>query len=656
MNAYELFAAMDGIGDEILERSEIKRKSPRRYIRPSLIAACCVLVLSVLYAQLRYGILHPEPQVDPTQDTTADPMQVVDTPYYNDARYEYPQFDDTSYYSLYEVTHQQINAILPQPCPQWMAFEGEAMFGVDGRARTVIVGSLTSVEGTELALYLGTCDVGVRIKGEPVAYRCGQAEFLMSQTKDGDTEAYWILTARAEINATPVYVEMYASEEVLGAAKAVFEETLQWLGACAEDDLDLEKFSIDSDPWIWYLPYSREQFEQESGYGPLLPEEDPQVYSDMQIEWEKLDSGVSEKIAVDCYQGEKLVLEWNINFDLMMPGVYDRELLSDRSTYIKAQELTPEAVERIVKANTTLLGQSVFHAVDYERFILYVSARDVSAQWLYDQLIRIRDMQKDLSVYLPTGSYSETSRMFTETVFHGGLLNEMCVSVMEDQGRVLSWTVMDEELNQTTDNLIRAQDLTLGIMETYISAQGVGSIQVYFDDVVVAIESNGADVQWIYDQLIAVRERVGLNALKEFQEILHKPDLEGLTMKIWYTSPDIDTRFPWGAEDLKKYGELISADTQTLLDYVEYLKLLDPSLLLPSDAGDYVNARMCMEFETGDGETVLQILINGLHDSVFINGVQVECDSGIFDVIAPFAPKELRELWLLDQLSTGSVE
>ena len=76
MNAYELFAAMDGIGDEILERSEIKRKSPRRYIRPSLIAACCALVLSVLYAQLRYGILHPTPQVDPTQETTEIPRQV----------------------------------------------------------------------------------------------------------------------------------------------------------------------------------------------------------------------------------------------------------------------------------------------------------------------------------------------------------------------------------------------------------------------------------------------------------------------------------------------------------------------------------------------------------------------------------------------------
>jgi len=547
MNAYELFAAMDGIGDEILERSEIKRKSPRRYIRPSLIAACCALVLSVLYAQLRFGHLHPTPQVDPTQETTEIPRQVVNTPYYN-KEHNVLVAQELLYYTRHKLSEEEMAKVLPEKLAPWMQFSADAMaYHEDDREGIVRMEftTPTTLENVSLDVVLGRYQPSYGYGNDAVVYRCGQVDYILTLGDYTKTTHSWHFGAFAEIQGVPVYMEMRVPTDLLEAAKAVFEEALVCFSSYEENGLNIQIWSLEAFPDYyypsgWYIEFSRHHIERYTHYGIFLPEEDSKVFTSEEITW---DGGEISRIAVSCYKGKKLALEWNI---------YEGEQL----------------------------------------------------------------MQ------------------------YGGML-------FSDSGILYS----------DLDKCIAIQDLTLDTVQQYVK-DSHEYLCVQYDEVIVSVRPHNVNARWLYDQLQAVGQRMDKapkQAIQRFQSMLSDPASQKLCLKIYYMDPEILTRAPMSGEDLKSES-LISVDTQTLLGHTELLQRLDESVLKREKVLRCSNARLYYVFETGDGEPVLEIVMDYPTGGIYVNGMAVEYDPVFLEVLAPFATEDLRELWLLDQLSTGSVE
>lgn len=483
MNAYELFAAMDGIGDEILERSEIKRKSPRRYIRPSLIAACCALVLSVLYAQLRYGILHPTPQVDPTQETTEIPRQVVNTPYYN-KEHNVLVAQELLYYTRHKLSEEEMAKVLPEKLAPWMQFGADAMaYHEDDREGIVRMEftTPTTLENVSLDVVLGRYQPSYGYGNDAVVYRCGQVDYILTLGDYTKTTHSWHFGAFAEIQGVPVYMEMRVPTDLLEAAKTVFEEALVSFSSYEEDSLDIQIWDLETlpdyfGPHSWYIEYSRYRLERDTHYGIYLPEEDSKAYTSEEIIW---DGGGITKIAVSCYKRRNLVLEWNI-YEGEQLIEFDGQLLPYQLLYpelrecIEIEDLTLDMVKQSVKKSNSL-------CVRYGDVTVSVCPRGVSAQWLYDQLLAVEQR----SYKAPKQAVESFQSMLDDPasmelrlkIYYGSPSIYTRIPLSAEDVKTASWcttiSVSTQELSQHTELLKRLDTSVLKQSEelTYTNAR-----------------------------------------------------------------------------------------------------------------------------------------------------------------------------------------
>lgn len=270
----------------------------------------------------------------------------------------------------------------------------------------------------------------------------------------------------------------------------------------------------------------------------------------------------------------------------------------------------------------------------------------------------VRNQEAKYQRYLP----NKDSELWTEASvqkqwMYGTFIN-LSIQCFRDGQLVLDWSVGDSRLAEGVGPLIEAAELTPQTLEKAVEPDGKICVDVLFDDVWVSIDAYDISAQWLYDQLIAVRERVDAvvdademkldKALVEFDLVMQEPDLDGLCLKIYYMDSTVFTYAPLSAEDLKSgsIAQTISVDTQTLSEYTELLRRLNASAVKQAEELIYVNARMCYVFETGDGETVLEIVFNHPSGGIFVNGMAVEYDPVFLEVSAPFATEELKELWM----------
>lgn len=127
-----------------------------------------------------------------------------------------------------------------------------------------------------------------------------------------------------------------------------------------------------------------------------------------------------------------------------------------------------------------------------------------------------------------------------------------------------------------------------------------------------------------------------------YQEMLEEDIPEDLSLSIYYINPSILTRVPLSTDDLIKFPGVkkIIIESQDLEEHMTLLKKMDSTILHPVKEKSYINARLYYVFEVGSSDKILEVAINQLHGSVFVNGVEVEDNQLFYDIIIPFLTED----------------
>lgn len=536
MNGEKLFEAIGAIDEEILEKSEAFVQPKRRFSFLKAIAACLALAvtMSFLYVLVKKRISDYTASMLPANTTSPQsPRKVVDSPFYNEGHLFAVAPENLSY-TMNRLSAEETKNFCPDQPAQWMDFSGVVMLLDGATPYRLYLSTPSRLENNELGIVIGPYAPSVAAGEDAVRYRCGDVEYAMWELED-TASGSWEIGAQATIHGVPVYFQMDKVASVdLEKAKVDFEEMLLCFSEYPADRLDLSKIVVSSKPHSWMLKCTREEIESRSEYSILLPHDD-KLYQNDSI-FSENDTVVFTNfedisiIAAEFRKGGEVYLSWFISY---AEGWSDEEA-SPGPSLILAREMTQKKIEEMVNSSKRENDGDISFTVDYGDAMINIEAKDVSAQWLYDQLI-------------------------------------------------------------------------------------------------------------------AARQRLEVS---QFQTMVAAGLPEGISLKIYYIDPTILTFAPLSADALKTYTDanIISIDHQTLLAHTDSLQKLSVSGFHTPEGKVYENARMCYVFEDAQGNTLLQVSFNGPDpDHVYVNSHPAKYDPMYMDIIQPFLTEEFYDTWKYPQ-------
>ena len=400
MNGEKLFEAIGSIDEEILERSEAFVQPKRRFSFLKAIAACLTLAvtLSFLYVLVKKRISDYTAAMPPANTTSPQsPRKVVDHPFYNEGNWFMIAPENLSY-TMNRLSAEETKNFRPDQTAQWMDFSGEVLL-LDGTTPyRLYLSTPSTLENNEIGIVIGPYTPSVAAGDDAVYYRCGDVEYAMWEAEDTDSDN-WEIGAQATIHGVPVYFQMdkIASAD-LEKAKADLEALLLCFSEYPADKLDISKIVVSSQPHSWMLKCTREEIESRSEYGILLPHDD-KLYQNDSI-FSENDTVLFTNfedisiIAAEFEKGGEVYLHWFISY---AEGWSDKKVYPS-SSLVLARELTQEKVEELVENSKCENDGEISFTIDYGDAIISIEAKDVSAQWLYEQLISAR-LRMELSKF-----------------------------------------------------------------------------------------------------------------------------------------------------------------------------------------------------------------------------------------------------------------
>ncbi|MBQ6889758.1 MAG: hypothetical protein IJN53_01885 [Oscillospiraceae bacterium] len=391
MNADKLFEAIGAMDEDILERSEYAEPK-RRFRLLEALAACfvllsCLTVVAVLVKNRRLGPAANMPSLEFT--TTQSQHEVVDHPFYNEGHWFMIAPENLSY-TMNRLSAEETKDFCPDQPAHWMDFSGVVMLLDGATPYRLYLSTPSTVEKNEIGIMIGPYTPSVAAGDDAVYYRCGDVEYAMWEYEDTDSGS-WEIGAKATIHGVPVYFQMdkIASAD-LEKAKADLEALLLCFSEYPADKLDISKIVVSSQPHSWMLKCTREEIESRSEYGILLPHDD-KLYENDSI-FSENDTVLFTNfedisiIAAEFEKGGEVYLRWFISY---AEGWTDEES-SPSPSLILARELSLEKVEELVENSKCENDGEISFTIDYGDAIISIETKDVSAQWLYDQLISAR--------------------------------------------------------------------------------------------------------------------------------------------------------------------------------------------------------------------------------------------------------------------------
>lgn len=393
MNGDKLFEAIGSIDEEILERSEAFVQPKRRFSFLKAIAACLTLAvtLSFLYVLVKKRISDYTASMLPANTTSPQsPRKVVDSPFYNEGHLFAVAPENLSY-TMNRLSAEETKNFRPDQTAQWMDFSGEVLL-LDGTTPyRLYLSTPSTLENNEIGIVIGPYTPSVAAGDDAVYYRCGDVEYAMWEAEDTDSDN-WEIGAQATIHGVPVYFQMdkIASAD-LEKAKADLEALLLCFSEYPADKLDISKIVVSSQPHsCWMLKCTREEIESRSEYGILLPHDD-KLYQNDSI-FSENDTVLFTNfedisiIAAEFRKGGEVYLRWIISY----AEGWSVKKVYPSSSLVLARELTQEKVEELVENSKCENDGEISFTIDYGDAIISIEAKDVSAQWLYEQLISAR--------------------------------------------------------------------------------------------------------------------------------------------------------------------------------------------------------------------------------------------------------------------------
>lgn len=391
MNKEQLFESMNGIDDEILEKSEKPGtgKVRRRLLWPMAACLCIMLIVAAVLLSVRSK---PQDRVDggetnPTEDRIGEfvdwEVQYSEAgPVFWEARY-------TPY--VYSLSEEELQEFLPERITSWMNFEGAtaSFFGDKTCACVQFTIRVTNEDfGIEVCLGDHNCAI---MPMTPLFSQYGEVEYAVCEYKHefGDIDVLQI-AATAEINGTLICVSTSTDAANEERVKRYFETVLACFTTYEQGKPDISGLRADADP-DWCPIKSLEEARADEKYGKYLPDFSAENIQCLDLYWYRskdFSTGLSSVWLLD--EGANLgylywdIVEYGGNADLC------------------AEELTLEAVKaraNYQKVINSTNAQEVWFvqmdfSVRYGDMCIHISSTEVDPQVIYEQLIAVRENVK----------------------------------------------------------------------------------------------------------------------------------------------------------------------------------------------------------------------------------------------------------------------
>ena len=135
-------------------------------------------------------------------------------------------------------------------------------------------------------------------------------------------------------------------------------------------------------------------------------------------------------------------------------------------------------------------------------------------------------------------------------------------------------------------------------------------------------------------------------ALKDFSQQIEEGNLGELSLTIYYVNPNAYYFGPWSVEDLIYVHDYkIVVDGTRLEEHIDLLKQMSNAALMSVEHENNLDARIYYVFETKQGEKILDVAMwgydSGIDLSIYINGFEVKANNIFFDVLIPFLPEDM---------------
>ena len=132
-------------------------------------------------------------------------------------------------------------------------------------------------------------------------------------------------------------------------------------------------------------------------------------------------------------------------------------------------------------------------------------------------------------------------------------------------------------------------------------------------------------------------------AINTFTRLIETGNINELTLTIYYTHPLILSTAMSVNRVIDRGSEnKIVVHGYNLNEYIDQLKQLNSSQLRPVRQSSILNARLVYVFETAEDGRFLTIAA-GIHDSIFVNDLEVEFNAVFMDIIRPFLNEDALE-------------
>ena len=131
------------------------------------------------------------------------------------------------------------------------------------------------------------------------------------------------------------------------------------------------------------------------------------------------------------------------------------------------------------------------------------------------------------------------------------------------------------------------------------------------------------------------------NTFSVYLDVISEDIPEDIQLTIYYTDPLTFTNRPWSTDDLVNFRDKkIVVEHEELSAQIALLSKLEPSILEPVKEETYLNARLYYVIETEAHGKILEVAVCQIGANVFVNGIEVEYNPVIYEVIMPFLSEE----------------
>lgn len=388
MNKETLFASMDGIDDELLERSEKAVKRSGRIWKTAAAVAACLCVLVAAWAVFP-GLLAPNV---PVPDETGG-QETLPPPANGNWTVNYIQRDpgdvqtqisgEGTWYQEY-LTPEELESVLPENRPAWLLGWGNALFNEDLTPGKVILHLETPVQNASVQVV-----VSRKALQECVIYPgelsvCNGVEYFVCQYADKNGRV--TLRAMGWVKAYWIQFTMTLWSQDLEEGKAAFKdvlesftyygESLDWTGITYEYPEDTVQKEID-----W------EQAKQDAVFGAIIPKEAPEGATF--TGGNRYKDANSDKISL-TWKTDRRTLRWEVTrYD---PRIHKDALASTEDFWRYERETCIFEAEALTKRFVTdgylawILQGS--WSVKYGDMVITVP-RGESNLWVWEQLVAL---------------------------------------------------------------------------------------------------------------------------------------------------------------------------------------------------------------------------------------------------------------------------